>query len=87
MVSESLVTVFVTVTLSADVVLPELLVASNIITNRITPPKIQAQGSIYHVFSVDDADVDVLVVATVLSCAKTIMELNSDRANKKIFVP
>ena len=87
MVSLSLVTVFVTVILSADVVLLELLVANKIITSKITPPKTHAHGSIYHVLSVEVAEVDVVVVATELSCAKTVAQLKSDTANKKSFEP
>ena len=87
MISLSLVTVFVTVTLSAEVVLFELLVANKIITSNITPPRTQAHGSMYHTFSVEVAEVDVVVVATVaeLSWANTITELRNDRANKKSF--
>lgn len=87
MISLSLETVFVTVTLSAEVVLFELLVANKIITSNTTPPRTHAHGSIYHIFSVEVAEVDVVVVATVaeLSCAKTITELRSDIENKKSF--
>jgi len=79
------VTVFVTVTLSAEVVLLVLLVANNIITRRITPPKTHAHGSIYQIFSVEVAEVDVVVVAIVLSCANAIAELKRITANTKNF--
>lgn len=83
MVSLSLVTVFVTVTLSADVVLLELLAANKIIISKTTPPKTQAHGSIYHVFAVDVDEVEVVVVAMVLSCANAITELNIVTAKNK----